>query len=111
MMRLPTYTGLACLLALTQASAQEVSIVERSSVKPHESKAHSVKSAAAKTASLGDIQFSDPYAPPVGPSKGKRVGLPAPERSVPTDPQGGFSIRAGRDSPDAPMTGGLVFRF
>ncbi len=82
--------------------------MERSPVKPH---AHSGKTSSPKTASLGDIPFSDPYAPPVGPARTKRAGLPQPEKAVPADPQGGFSFRAGRNSPDAPMTGGLVFRF
>jgi hypothetical protein len=116
MMRSPTVAGLAWLLALAQASAQEVSSVARSAPKPHEAKAAGSKPLSSKTASLGDmslgdIRFSNPYAPPVGAPRVKNVGLPEPERHVPTDPQGGFTIKAGRDSPDAPMTGGLMFRF
>ena len=110
MMRRPTVAGLACLVALSQAAAQDSTTVARSA-KPHQPKATSAKSALAKTASLGLLPISDPYAPPVGSARVKNVGLPQPEREVPSDPQGGFTIRAGRDSPDAPMTGGLMFRF
>jgi hypothetical protein len=117
MRRWPTLAGLVCLLAVTQASAQEAASVPENPVKPHRMKAKVAKPDAWRAASLGDIPFSDPYAPPVG--SGKRIGsgkakgteFLAPVRALPSEPQGGFTIRAGRDSPDAPMTGGLMFRF
>lgn len=111
MRRWPTIAGLACVLALTQARAGEMSSASQSSAKPHGAKAKIVKSAALKAAGLGDIPFSDPYAPPVGSGKVKSAEFPLPERSLPADAQGGFSLTAGRDSPGAPMTGGLKFRF
>jgi hypothetical protein len=96
---------------LTQAWAQEPSSVPQSSAKPHTVKAKAVKSAASNAASLNDISFSDPYAAPVGSRKLKGAGFPAPERAPPVEPQGGFSVTAGREAPGAPMTGGLKFRF
>ncbi|MGO9420345.1 hypothetical protein [Roseiarcus sp.] len=107
----PTVSGLACLFALTQASAEEVSVVPQNSVQPHRTKAKIVKPDASKAASPGHIAFSNPYAPPVGAGKLKSTDFTLPERPLPADPQGGFSITAGRESPDAPMTGGLKFRF
>jgi hypothetical protein len=111
MRRWPALAGLACVLAITQAWADEVSSVPQNSAKPHHTRAKIVKSAALRAASFGDISFSDPYAPPVGSGKLKSAEFPAPERAPPVDPQGGFSITAGRDAPGAPMTGGLKFRF
>ena len=104
-----TLGGFACILASTQVWANEASSVRQNSAKPHQTRAKMVKSVAA--ASLGDIPFSDPYAPPVGSGKVKSAEFPLPERTLPAAAQGGFSIRAGREAPDAPMTGGLKFRF
>ena len=111
MKRRPTLAGLACLFALTQASAEDVSVALQNSVQPHRLKAKTVKPTPLKSASLGHIPFADPYAPPLGSGKGKVTEFSLPERSLPTEPQGGFTLKAGRDSPDAPMTGGLMFRF
>jgi hypothetical protein len=108
MSRLPTIAGLACMIALGHAWAQESS---PNSTKPHTAKVKTVKHPVAEAASLGDISFSDPYAPPVGSRRAKSLEFPAPERTSPVYPQGGFSISAGRDSSNGPMTGGLKFRF
>ncbi|RBP12187.1 hypothetical protein DFR50_11416 [Roseiarcus fermentans] len=109
MRRRPALAGLACLLALTQASAKEVLTAPRNPVKPHATRAKTA--GAPRPAGLAAISFSDPYGSPVGVSKGKGAGFPPSETTVPVQPQGGFTIKAGRDSPDAPMTGGLMFRF
>ena len=106
----PTLAGLACLLALTQAAAEDVTVAPQTTA-PHRAKAKAAKPAPLKSASLGDIPFSDPYAPPAGSGKPKSTQFSLPERALPTDPQGGFSLHAGKDSPDAPMRGGLMFRF
>ena len=111
MRRGPTLAGLACLLALMQASAERASSAPQSSVQPHRRRANIVKPSALKAASLGHIAFSDPYAPPFGSGRGKGADFPLPERTHPSDPQGGFSLSVGRDSPNDPMTGGLKFRF
>lgn len=53
--------------------------------------------------------FSDPY---LSSYHGIKTADFAPiQRRPPVEPQGGFSIRAGRDNPGDPMTGGLKFRF
>jgi hypothetical protein len=111
MRRWLTLAGLACLVASTQAWAEELSSVPPSSAKPYAAKAKRVKPAALKAERLGDISFSDPYAAPVGSGKVKGAEFPATERAPPADPQDGFSFTAGRDAPDAPFTGGLKFRF
>ncbi|MBV9290072.1 MAG: hypothetical protein JO288_20045 [Hyphomicrobiales bacterium] len=103
--------GLMCLVAVTQAAAEDVSPVPLNSAKPHAAKTKPVKAAAIKAAGPGDIPFSDPYAPPVGSGKAKGAEFQTPERARPRVPEGGFSFTAGRESPDAPFTGGLKFRF
>jgi hypothetical protein len=102
---------LACLIALTQVSAHEATSAPQNPADPHRAKAKIAKSVDLKAARLGDIPFSDPYAAPVGSGKAKGASFQLPDRAVPAEPQGGFTIKAGRDSPDAPMTGGLMFRF
>jgi hypothetical protein len=112
MRRWPAVAGLACLLASTQAWAEQVSVVPQNSVKTHRAaKAKTVNPASLKSASLGQIPFSDPYTPLVGSGKGKSADFSLPERTLPAEPQGGFSLHAGKDAPDAPMRGGLMFRF
>ena len=106
-----TLAGLACLVASAQAGAQDLSPVPPNLAKAHVAKAKPVKAAAFKAARFGDVSFSDPYAPPVGSGQLKSAEFPAPERARPPVPEGGFSLKAGRDSPDAPFTGGLKFRF
>jgi hypothetical protein len=110
MRRWPTLAGLACLLAVTEVAAQDVTVAPQTSA-PHRAKAKSAKPTPLKSASLGEIPFSDPYAPPIGSGKVKSAGFPLPERTLPVEPQGGFSLHAGKDAPDAPMRGGLMFRF
>ena len=111
MRRWPTLAGTACVLAFTQAWANEVSSLPQNAAKPHQVRSKPVKSAALRAEVLGDISFSDPYAPPVGARKVKGAAFLLPERAMPADPKGGFSISVGRDAPGEPMTGGLKFRF
>jgi hypothetical protein len=106
----PALSGLACLLALAQATAKELPATAPSPGKPHVVRAKAVKAASLKAASLG-VPISDPYAPPLGSGKPKSADFLRLETSPPVEPKGGFTLKAGRDSPDAPMTGGLMFRF
>jgi hypothetical protein len=110
MKRLPTLAGLACLFAVTQVAAEDVTVAPQTPA-PHRAKAKAAKPAPLRSASLGAIPFSDPYAPPIGSGKVKSGDFPLPERAIPVEPQGGFSLHAGKDAPDAPMRGGLMFRF
>jgi hypothetical protein len=102
--------GLACAVAGT-AEAESPSVAQWKPARPHAAKTTTLKAAATKSGSLGDIQFSDPYAPPVGAGKTTIAQFPAIRTDPPVAPQGGLSLTAGRDSPDAPFTGGLKFRF
>ena len=92
------------------AEAEDASVPQSRPTPPHEAKTTTLK-AGAKSWGLGDIQFSDPYAPPVGAGKTTIARFPTVPSEPPVAPQGGMSLTAGRDSPDAPFTGGLKFRF
>ena len=93
------------------AEAQSLSVAQSKPARPHAPKTTTFKAAATKSEGIGDIPFSDPYAPPVGVRKTTIARFPAIPTAPPVAPQGGVSFTAGRDSPDAPFTGGLKFRF
>jgi hypothetical protein len=102
-----TVVGLICA-AVGTAEAEDSS----KPVRHHTAKATTVQAPVSKIDGLGDIRFSDPYAPPVGAHKVTAAQFPAIQSEGHAAPQnGGFSLTAGRDSPDAPFTGGLKFRF
>lgn len=101
--------GVAFAVVCAQTLAGEPSSTHP--IQPHAAKTKIVKHAALKSASVSDVTFSDPYAPPAGLGKGKGEQFRLPPREEPVSPQGGFSITAGRDSPDAPFTGGIKLRF
>jgi hypothetical protein len=96
---------IACLAAVawTQASAQDLSTDSLKSARPHAAKAQ--HPAASKSASLGGIHFSDPYAPPEGTTVVKRSDFPVYSYPTPTEPHGGLSISMGHS------TGGLSWGF
>jgi hypothetical protein len=107
---------IACLVsavAWTQALGQDLSAGPTKSARSHAAKA---KSAQTKTASLGEIQFSDPYAPPEGATPSKRTDLvkrsdfPVYSYPTPTEPKGGLSISMGKDG-GGHTTGGLSWGF
>jgi hypothetical protein len=106
-----TMAGVVCAVVCTQALAGEPSSTRPDLIRPHAAKTKIVKHAASKSASLSDVNFSDPYGPPVGVGKVKGRQFPAPQREEPVNPEGGFSFTAGRDAPDAPFTGGIKLRF
>ena len=94
------------------AEAQSSSVPQSKPAHPHTPKAKTVQAAASNSEGLGDIRFSDPYAPPVGAHTGTASQFPAVQSDQHAASQGGgFSLTAGRESPDAPFTGGLKFRF
>ena len=96
--------GLLCSVAATKAESPAVA--HSKPVRTHAAKV------VASNSGLAAVNFSDPYAPPVGAQKAPVRRLPTPTTEEPAHPQGGgFSLTAGRDSPDAPFTGGLKFRF
>jgi hypothetical protein len=93
-----------CSVAATKAESPKP-------VRAHPVEAVTVKVAASNKGGLADVNFSDPYAPPVGTKKTAIARFPTIPTEAPVDSQGGFSLTAGRDSPDAPFTGGVKFRF
>ena len=109
MRRWPTVAGLVWLFALTQASAEEALSPPQDAVQQHRAKVKIVRPVSPKAA--GHAVVSGPYASLIGAGKAKGSEFFLPERTIPVEPQGGFSLTAGRSSPDAPMRGGLMFRF
>jgi hypothetical protein len=96
--------GLLCSVAATKAESPKP-------VRAHPVKAMTVKVVASNKGGLAGVNFSDPYAPPVGTLKTAIARFPVVPKEATVDPQDGFSLTAGRDSPDAPFTGGVKFRF
>jgi hypothetical protein len=114
-----TIACLASAVALTQASAKDLSADPARSARPHAAKARhpfATKSASADDASLNDIRFSNPYAPPEGATvikgamvarKGDFPGYPYP---APKEPQAGLSISMQKDG-GGHTTGGFGWNF
>jgi hypothetical protein len=75
-----------------QAIADDLSAAPPIAPPPPAAKSKVVKPPATQGQSLGDIQFSNPYAPPVGAGKATGAGLPAPRSAAPVDPKGGVSF-------------------
>jgi hypothetical protein len=107
-MRRLCLVGVGLLCSVAAAKAEDPTV-------PHSKlvRAHAVKATAASNGgALAGVNFSDPYAPPVGAQKAPTPRFPTLRTEAAAEPQGGgFSLTAGRDSPDAPFTGGLKFRF
>jgi hypothetical protein len=108
-----TILCLVSAAAWTQASAKELSAGPLRSARPHVARA---KTAQTNTASLGEVQFSDPYAPPEGAMASKRSDLvkrsdfPVYSYPTPREPKGGLSIGMGKDG-GGHTTGGLSWGF
>jgi hypothetical protein len=96
--------GLLCSVAETKAESPKPA-------RAHPLKAMTVKVVTSNRGGLAGVNFSDPYAPPVGTQKAAIARFPTIPAEAPVAPQAGFSLTAGRDSPDAPFTGGVKFRF
>jgi hypothetical protein len=84
--------GAICVIAPMQASADDLPAAPPEPVKPHAAKVRAAKPPAAKGEALGDIQFSNPYAPPAGAGKGTDEEFPAAKTAAPVDPKGGVSF-------------------
>ncbi len=101
---------LASAVAWTQASAQDLSTELLKSPRPHAAKAKTGHPAASKSASLDDIHFSNPYAPPEGTAVVRRTDFPADPYPTPKEPRGGLSVGMGKDG-GGHTTGGLSWGF
>ncbi len=77
----------------------------------HASKHLTHQAALSNPASANSGRSSDPYGSPVRVPDSLVARFTPIRTSPPVQPQGGISINAGRESPDAPFTGGLKLRF
>ena len=105
-----TIVCLMSAVAWTQASAQNLSSDPLKSARPHAAAAKTGHPAASKSASVNDVRFSNPYAPPEGTAIVRGTDFPANPYPTPTEPKGGLSITAGQDG-DGNYTGGLKWGF
>ena len=110
MKRLCVTIACASAVAWTQASAQDLSTELMKSPRPHVAKAKTGHSAASASASLSEIHFSNPYAPPEGAAAAKRTNFRADPYPIPKEPQAGLSIGMGKDG-GGHTTGGFGWNF
>jgi hypothetical protein len=104
--------GVVCTVVV--ADAQSLS-VQSKPARPH-ARVATVAGSALTSWGLASINFSNPYAPPVGTGKTAIGPFPAMLTDDPVEPKGGISLTADRDSPDdgraeAPLlisTGGFI---
>jgi hypothetical protein len=81
-----------CLVAPIAAAAQDLPATQPNAAPPPAAKSKIVKPPATDTQSLGAIQFSNPYAPPVGAGKATGANFPAAKTAPAVDPKGGMSF-------------------
>jgi hypothetical protein len=84
--------GAVCVIAPMQARADDLPPTRAKAAPPHAAKTKGGKPATAKGQTVGDIPFSNPYAPPVGAGKVARGEFPAAKTAAPVDPKGGMSF-------------------
>jgi hypothetical protein len=84
--------GVVCVVASMQARADDLPPAPPKAVLAHPAKTKPAKPLATKGETLGDIPFSNPYAPPVGAGKGTGGDFPAATTAAPVDPKGGVSL-------------------
>ena len=99
------------VVALVYAFAGAAEAGGSSASRPHAAKRSTLEAAGSKSASPGGVRFSDPNEAPGHAWKTMSAQFSPTRAAPPVDAQGGFSLTAGRDLPDAPFTGGLKLRF
>ena len=105
-----TVACFASAVAWTQASAQDLS-TDAPKPRAHAAKAKAGHPADLKSASLNELHFSDPYAPPDGTTIARKSGgLPGYSYPVPKEPQPGLSISMQKDG-GGHTTGGFGWNF
>ena len=85
------------------AVADDLSAARPTAPPPPAAKSKVVKPPAKEGRSLSDIQFSNPYAPPVGAGKATSGTLPAAQTATPVDPKGGMSFTYEWHASNAPV--------
>ena len=96
------------LVSLAAGMAEAESL---SSAPLHGSKRSTHPVSLSKSGNVNGVGLSDPYGSPVRVPDSMIARFTPIRSSPPVEPQGGLSINAGRESPDAPFTGGLKLRF
>jgi hypothetical protein len=87
-----SWIGAMCVVAPMQATADDLPATQPNAAPPPAAKSKIVKPPATEGQSLGDIQFSNPYAPPVGTGKATGANFPAAKTAPAVDPKGGMSF-------------------
>jgi hypothetical protein len=95
--------GAMCVAAPMQAAADDLPATQPNAAPPPAANSKIVKPPATESQGLGDIQFSNPYAPPVGAGKATRPNLPAAQTETPVDPKGGMSFTYKWHASNAPV--------
>jgi hypothetical protein len=85
--------GAMCVVASIEAAADDLPATQPNSAPPPPAaKSKIAKPPATGGQGLGDIQFSNPYAPPVGAGQATGANFPAAQRATPVDPKSGMSL-------------------
>ena len=87
-----SFIGVALIFAATHAAADDPAPAQPKTGPRHAAKSRTVKPAQSQGSGLGDIPFSNPYAPPVGAGKDAGTEFPAAQRAAPADPKGDLSL-------------------
>ena len=95
--------GAMCLVASIAAAAQGLPATQPNAAPPSAARSKIVKPPATDSQKLGDIQFSNPYAPPVGAGKATSGTFPAAQAVTPVDPKGGMSFTYKWRASNAPV--------
>jgi hypothetical protein len=84
--------GVFCVVAPMLASANDVPAAPPKTASPHAVKTKTIKPPATQGQTLGDIPFSNPYAPPVGAGKGAAGDFAPAHAAAPVEPKGGLAL-------------------
>jgi hypothetical protein len=84
--------GAMCVVTPIEAAADDLPAPQPNAARPQPEKSKLVKPPATGSQSPGDIQFSNPYAPPVGAGKATGGDFAAAKTAPAVDPKGGMSF-------------------
>jgi hypothetical protein len=98
-----SFIGAACVVVPMQAAADDLPAPQPNAAPPPAAKSKVVKPPTTQGQSLKDIQFSNPYAPPVGAGKATTGNFPAAQKATPVGPKGGMSFTYKWHASNAPV--------
>ncbi len=112
LMRAAEMRRLCLVMVAIVGSAAATGAVAQTKIPRHTAHSGGNEGVVAKNDALAlNNLYSDSFAPAAHSHWGASSQFPPVRAHPPVEPEGGFSIRAGRDNPGEPMTGGLKFRF